>query len=124
MQPAEAEVVQKTMLPGLDRDHGRVPVGQDVVARMTALGARVAEVVAVGDGPDHREDQPRRDTVAARDRCGGHGCGEHPGGGESEQENSGCRPVRWHGERSTGAKGQRLANAPAADQPRAARRRG
>ncbi len=65
---------------GLDRDHERAAVGEDVVARVAALRAGLAEVVVVGDRPDHGEEDLRRRRAGRRDR----GCerGRRERGGE------------------------------------------
>jgi len=57
MQPAPAEVVQYSTVPVFDGDDRRALRGEQVVALVRSPGARLAEVVGVGDRADDREEQ-------------------------------------------------------------------
>src|SRR5436190_1997404 len=91
----------------LDRDDRRVTLSEDVVGGVDAAGAWLAEVVAVGDGADHREDDLR-----GRGALGGGGRREDCRGEDDEEDPSGCRPRREHGE-GRRAKSPRLTDVPA-----------
>ena len=94
MQPAVAECVQNVILPGSTATAICRFGGHEVVARVRPFRARLAEVVAVGDRADDREDELRYGAARGGSARRSENCGGDEGGDEYDAE--GCRPAGDH----------------------------